>query len=59
MDLAHKDALREADKERRSVEKDLKQALRALAKAEKGSSREERRLKDLLAIVAAQVRFRE
>ena len=58
LELSHKNTLRQLEKDKRSLEKDLKKALRAVVKAEKGSSREETRLKDLLAIVVAQVRER-
>ena len=56
-ELQYKDALRGAEKERKSLEKDLTRALKKLQKALKnqGDPAKEARLNRLLQVVAAQV----
>ena len=51
--------MRELEKEKDGLEKDLKKALKALDKAMKSgtTSKEDKKLKNLLAIVVAQVSF--
>ena len=58
-ELKHKNDLREADKQRKAMEKDLIKALKKLQKALKnqGDPAKEKRLSRLLQVVAAQVGY--